>query len=123
MAETLARGSLLRDIPVRNSDGREVHVSDFRGRKNVVLIFPDPGDPPECSALLETRDTALADNEAVLLVAASDAARDLYDAPKSALFITDRYGEIFFSVRHPEPLPDVGEVLQWLEFINLQCPE
>lgn len=124
MSDTLTRGLLLKDILVRTPDGRDVYVSDFRSRRNVVLIFP--GDRRDvATTIIEqlAHNPTLAEEEAVLLVASSADARRLYDAPMSALFISDRYGEIFFSVRHPDPLPDADEVLKWLEFINHQCPE
>jgi peroxiredoxin len=122
MAETLTRGTLLRDIPVRTVDGRDAFISEYRGKRNVVVVFFGEGERQDTGAVTPD-DAALAEEEAVLLIATAKAARALYDAPKSALFIADRYGEIFFSVRHPEPLPDAAEVLKWLEFINLQCPE
>jgi len=121
MPDVLIRGALLRDIPARTLDGREVLLSDFRGRRNIVLIFPDEDVQQVLDEL--RKESALAAEETVVLAGTSDAARDVYGAPSSAIFITDRYGEIFFSARHPEPLPDAAEVLKWLEFINSQCPE
>lgn len=121
MAATLTAGTLLRDISARTLDGRLANVSDFRGRRNLVLVFP--GD--DTATLLErlrSRSEELAAEEAMVLIAA-DADRELYNVPSSAIFISDRYGEIFFTARHPVPLPDVQEVLKWLEFINAQCPE
>ncbi len=121
MAVALERGALLRDIPARTLDGLDVHVGDFRGRRNIVLVFAGA----ESSILLEQLDSRsgeLATEEATVLIA-SKQARDLYQAPASAIFISDRYGEIFFSARDPEPIPDAREVLKWLEFINAQCPE
>ncbi len=120
MVPALIRGTVLRDTPAL-LDGREVAVSDFRGRRNIVLIFPGAATV----ALLEQlsfRSEEIASEEAVVL-RASDAVREAYQAPGSAVFIADRYGEIFFSARSPEPLPDAAEVLKWLEFINAQCPE
>ena len=121
MAVALERGAILRDVPARTLDGRDIHVSELRGRRNIVLVFPGP----ETTALVDRLGgqlDELATEEAVVLIA-SETARRVYDAPTSAVFITDRYGEIFFSARHPELIPDAREVLKWLEFINAQCPE
>ena len=43
----------------------------------------------------------------------------------AAIYITDRFGEIFAAYRTGEghPLPTVEEILDWLRFIGLQCPE
>lgn len=123
MTDTLSRGALLRDVAARTDDGREVHVSDFRGRRNIVLIFPGEGE--EASSLIRGlgNNAEVQSEEAVVLTASEATARAFYSAPSSAVFIADRYGEIFFSARHPDPLPDAAEVLKWLEFINSQCPE
>lgn len=42
-----------------------------------------------------------------------------------AVYITDRFGEVFASyrTRDQQPLPSLQEILNWLEFINAQCPE
>lgn len=43
----------------------------------------------------------------------------------AAVFITDRYGEIYaeYHAGGQGEVPGVDEVLQWLFFINSQCPE
>lgn len=42
-----------------------------------------------------------------------------------AVFITDRFGEIFAAFRAAESksLPGIAEILSWIDFINRQCPE
>lgn len=121
MATTFEDGVILRDIPARTLDGRDVRISDFRGRRNIVLIFPSS----ELTGLISafTARASELDAEETIVLLAPDSARELYDAPTSAIFITDRFGEIFFCARSPQPLPDVDAVLGWLEFINAQCPE
>jgi hypothetical protein len=45
--------------------------------------------------------------------------------PTTSLYITDRYREIYASTR-PENADwptTVNDVLQWLTFVNIQCPE
>ncbi len=43
----------------------------------------------------------------------------------AAVYVTDRYGEVFGAYRASEgqSLPGVADILNWLEFINAQCPE
>jgi peroxiredoxin len=45
--------------------------------------------------------------------------------PSAAVYVLDRFGEVFGAYRKTagEPLPNIPEVLKWLEFINAQCPE
>ena len=45
--------------------------------------------------------------------------------PMPAIYITDRYGEVFGSYRTEigQVLPGIKEILGWLEFVNSQCPE
>lgn len=45
--------------------------------------------------------------------------------PVPAIYITDQYGEVFGSFRTAigQALPDLREILNWLEFVNSQCPE
>ena len=46
-------------------------------------------------------------------------------APAPAIYITDRYGEVFGSFRTAigQRLPTFHEILSWLSFVNSQCPE
>lgn len=128
----LERGMILRDLPARTLDGRDVYAMDYRGRRNLVLIFAGQ-DREELALLDQLRRSSdeLQEEEAVALVAAADdelrrqyAAIDSAGHPMAALYVTDRYGEIFFAA-HPDglALPGVAEVLDWLRFINAQCPE
>jgi len=43
----------------------------------------------------------------------------------SAVFVTDRFGEVFaaYKAGQGRSLPGVEEILSWIEFINKQCPE
>ena len=54
-------------------------------------------------------------------VGASDAA----GRPAPAVFVTDRFREIFaaYLPGHGSALPGAKEILEWLVFINIQCPE
>ena len=43
----------------------------------------------------------------------------------AAAYVIDRYGEIFaiYRRRDGQALPTAAEILNWLEFVNSQCPE
>jgi peroxiredoxin len=52
-------------------------------------------------------------------------AADNYGHPAPAIYITDRFGEVFAVYRAAEgqTMPDLQEIVTWLAFINSQCPE
>jgi peroxiredoxin len=52
-------------------------------------------------------------------------AADNYGHPASAIYITDRFGEVFAVYRAAEgqTMPALQEIVTWLAFINSQCPE
>jgi peroxiredoxin len=52
-------------------------------------------------------------------------ATDAQGHPCAAAYITDRYAEVFavYRRRDTQNLPKTKEILDWLEFINIQCPE
>lgn len=50
---------------------------------------------------------------------------DAEGRPAPAIYVCDRYGEVFGSYRtsSSHALPRLEEILNWLSFINSQCPE
>src|SRR5438309_8326813 len=50
---------------------------------------------------------------------------DAAGRPAPAVFVTDRFREIFaaYLPGHGAALPGAKEILDWLVFINIQCPE
>ena len=44
---------------------------------------------------------------------------------QTAVYVTDRFGEVFgiYRLRDGALLPSVKEIVEWLEFVNSQCPE
>jgi len=52
-------------------------------------------------------------------------ASDAVGRPAPAVFVTDRFREIFaaYLPGHGSALPGAKEILDWLVFINIQCPE
>ena len=55
----------------------------------------------------------------------SAGAADNSGHPATAIYITDRFGEVFAVYRAAEGqlMPDLHEIMTWLAFINSQCPE
>ena len=50
---------------------------------------------------------------------------DSKEQDSAAVYVTDRFGEVFGVYRTVGggPLPGVADILNWLEFVNAQCPE
>lgn len=148
------RGYRLRDFSLRAADGKELSVSDYRGRRNLVLLLA--GGAESAGALLEQagqQHPRLQEEDARLLaVMQADAesvgklaqglpfpvlvdkdgrihrqlgAAQADGKPASAVYITDGYGEVFGAYRtaRGQAMPTANEILDWLSFINRQCPE
>lgn len=152
------RGQVLRNFALLSAAGKQVQVSDYRGRANLVLVLAGArGSEPDLSLLQQlsalqaqvleqeaqvlavlycTREQAqiikqrarlpfvvLADCEGA--VHRSLGALDPEGAPRLAVYVTDRYAEVFAAWRTllGEAVPGAQEIVSWLEFINRQCPE
>jgi peroxiredoxin len=55
----------------------------------------------------------------------SAGAADKFGHPATAIYITDRFGEVFAVYRAAggQTMPSAQEIMEWLTFINIQCPE
>lgn len=152
------RGHVLRNFALLSAAGKQVQISDYRGRANLVLVLAGArGSEPDLNLLQDlsacqaqvleqeaqvlavlycTREQAqivrnragfpfavLADSEGA--VHRSLGALDQAGAPALAVYVADRYGEVFAAWRAAlgEAIPGAQEIVSWLEFINRQCPE
>ena len=52
-------------------------------------------------------------------------ALDSQGAARLGVYVTDRYAEVFAAYRtaHGDPAPSSKDIVEWLEFVNKQCPE
>ncbi len=143
-------GYRLRDFVLKNTQGSEVRLSEYRGRCNLVLVFD--GRRGDCAPLV--RDLAShypafrEEHTDVLLIASEGAVQKhspqlpfpiLFESarsiqaeyglqtggePISGIFIADRFGELVASYVGPDTAnATAASILKWLEFINSQCPE
>jgi peroxiredoxin len=142
------------DFVLPSTDGREIEISNFRGRRNLVLVFiGGDGGVNQLLAGLAQRREELDEEESVVFVvfrgepAASwrqhdgapftvladqdgavhrrFGALDDQGGSASAVYLTDRYGEIYSTCRTlaGETLPSAADVLASLRHINAACPE
>src|SRR5690348_17596004 len=143
-------GYRLRDFVLKSTEGREIRLSDYRGRSNLVLIFSATSG--ECVPLigeLASHDRAIHEQQVqVLLIVYRDEELNrplqlpfpiLMDLnqlvyadyglnktgdPVPGIFIADRFGELVASyVAADTASATFASTLKWLEFINSQCPE
>lgn len=148
------RGDLLPDIALPLLDGRLIRLADYRGRSNLVIVLVGHGEDRNVLRLLDEmaakHSEFAAEESAVLAIVSKDGAlkaesrwpfmvladdegraHRLFDAVDThgrlspAVFVADRYGEIYATYRSEEGhgLPSTEEILRWLFFINSQCPE
>lgn len=142
------RGQLLRDYELTKTDGSTLMLSDFRNKLNVVLIiFNGALTPAQTQWLrqLAGKSDEVRENETRVIVAvpagqqieglpaelivASDESgrvlRDLAAGPSTAVYFTDKFREVFhvYRIAQGEPLPSVDEILGWIKFVAMQCPE
>ncbi len=137
------RGQLMRDFVLSSASGERVQLSEYRGKKNLVAVVAGRQLPHLLHDLADRQD-ALRDEQAQVLIVVFSSPAEVSspftllcdpdgvvhahmgattDAP--ALYITDRFGEVFAAFRTAEgdTLPSASEVLDWLGFVNRQCEE
>ncbi len=154
--EPPSKGHRLREFELLSAVDGVLHLSDYRGRANLVLILGDHRS--ETSKLLSdtvARYSEIKNEGAEVLViirmsrpqaaetkkqlglpcpVLADAdgrlhqqmgALDSQGDDSAAVYVTDRFGEVFGAYRTSggQSLPGVADILNWLEFINAQCPE
>ncbi len=157
-AQLPAPGEIMPDFTLASPGGEHLRISDYRGRRNLILIFSGTGDSETERRLLRkfseiysefVREEAqvlaivqgpkdqvehlkkneglpfpvLADahNRAHLLVGASGAEQN----GTPVVYVIDRYGEIrhVYHAEQPGHSPAAREALEWVRYINLECPE
>lgn len=132
LSQYRSRYNLVVYFPVALETGLRA-IPSFTARLNdywaesakVLVIFPDQGD--QTTILAKAGDFPFP-----LLVDKANSARQSYlnllpDGINtgSVLFILDRYGSPYAALVGEDPDTDnlQDQILEWLEFIELQCPE
>ena len=145
--DLLEKGDTLPTLSLPEASGEEFRLSDFRGRRNLVLFVTHPVGCAACEAQLRALNDALEllRGEAAEVLAAVPGRPEpvqelkrrlalsfpvLIDAEnslggKATLAVADRFGEIFAITRADEEhqLPTPAETAGELAFIGVQCPE
>jgi hypothetical protein len=106
-------------------DGRRLHYDEVWHRRNLVLVVFRPNER-EAAAQYASRLQARAEEfrlEESTVVVTVDVVPSL-SAP--IVVVADRWGEILFLDSPADPTwraPDVDELLSWVHFAQIQCPE
>lgn len=122
----LERGDAVPHFEVTAIDGSPVAYRTIWQRRNLLLVSlhstsaPAPVRPA-LIAELASREEQLESLATAVVI--TDGA--LPGVPAPGLVIADRWGEIYFvsGARSTGELPDVGELIDWLSYIQQECPE
>ncbi len=142
------RGQLVRDYALLRPDGSAFMLSDFRNKLNVVLIVVAQRTEGAAQLIrqIAEKSAEVRDNETQVmvvlrpeelnrwpvppeLIAASDPTGRCFDELRAetdtAIYFLDKFREVFHVYRIPidQPLPTADDVLGWIRFVAMQCPE
>jgi hypothetical protein len=130
MAETAKRldsGQQLPHFVVATLGGERVDYRDIWQRRNLLLVALDSGGPSdrataEYVAALQALAPMLHANDTQLLVTADP----IGGVEPNSIVIADRWGEIMHVANGrsgARGLPPVADLLEWLNYVRIQCPE
>ena len=118
----LQPGDAIPHVTLRTRRGSVVSYCDLWQRRNLVLVLaPDNAAmEPALDAYVNSLKRTLPADTA--LVVSVDPVEGL---PPLTLVIADRWGEIHHVATAPAigGLPGPDAVMEWLEFVRVQCPE
>jgi peroxiredoxin len=148
------RGHLLRDFVLTSSEGEPTQISNYRGRGNLVVVLASELEGGDLTEMAQRHAEFLEEEAKVVaifqcpwkqakliqhrlelpfLVLADEDGRvyrslgalTLEGKLAPAVYVTDRFGEVFAAYRTADGqrVPSTDEMLGWLRFINRQCPE
>lgn len=117
-------------VEAKRLDGTTVNYRNVWQRRNAVFVsLPDD---PSADDYLETLKAAQADiqAEAAVVLVLRRSAEPGSDQPPAPLpvpsvAVADRWGEIRVLTGGDAPgsLPEPGEIVEWLRFLESECPE
>ncbi|HWP99004.1 MAG TPA: hypothetical protein VNK92_00915 [Vicinamibacterales bacterium] len=117
---------LLPHFEVATLDGRRARYGEIWQRRNLVLVLLDGAETREAQRYARRLAERAADFAAAdtALVCTADPIAGL---PSPGVIVADRWGEIVHVAAAPagrlDELPQVDELLDWVRFVRMQCPE
>jgi uncharacterized protein len=117
----LARGDQVPHFDVGTVDGTRVRYADLWQHRNLVLVSPGASSEEwqryAASLLNRAADFSAAETA---LVVSSDPIAGLQSP---GVLVADRWGEIVHVVQAGGAPPDPDDLLEWVDFVRMQCPE
>ena len=107
-------------------DGRPIRYRDLWQRRNLVLVLAAPDQRDAAMKYASTVQSRYGEFEQAetTVVVTTDPVPGL---PTPSVTIADRWGEIVHvetpAATEPSRFPDVEELLAWIQFVRIQCPE
>ena len=141
------RGDCLPDMEFVTIGGVLKRLSDFKGRKNLLVILTgNDGDSLPTAMATAALEINRHDGHVIVVLPdpSPEAVRWPFDVvadpdgavrrrfscvdsgkPRLSVFITDRWGEVAFACQtgQGDLAPAANDVLDWLRFVDQQCPE
>ena len=119
--DMLKPGDLVPHFIVRNLDGDAVSYSAVWQHRNLILAAVPAGAAFEeyVSVLADRTSSFGFDTDCVIT-------HDMVDGlPYPGVVVADRWGEIVHlaSAADEARLPDVGELQEWVDYVQRRCPE
>ena len=109
---------------VTTIDGVQVAYSTIWQRRNLLLISLHTGGPALLRPPLLGELEGCQEQLRALATATVITDSAVEGVPAPAVVIADRWGEIYVVRRcHDTGLPDAAEILDWLAYIQQECPE
>lgn len=121
---TLAAHDSVPHFEVADGDGHTIRYRDLWQRNNLLLIALPAGlseaDARYVADLRGRMDELTAHETACVITRAS-----IPGVPQPGVVIADRWGEIHWVAPHArvEDLPPASELIEWLRYVQMQCPE
>lgn len=130
-----------------NGRGEKVQLHDYRHNKNLVAVLTTAkgyGNATSLLAELAARYDEFRTEEAEIVLMLRNGSGEPVPAaltwpfpalvmkdrtdlqpPAPTIYVADRFGEIFatYPLTAAASLPTADDLLEWLHFIELQCPE
>jgi hypothetical protein len=120
----LKRGDSVPHFEVSRIDGRSVRYAEIWQRKILLLVVLPATEAGSsgtyAAALAQQVSASMTDN--VECVITSD---EIPGIPPPSVVVADRWGEVAFiaSTRATADLPKVDDLIEWLHFVPIRCPE
>jgi hypothetical protein len=123
---TMRSETRLGDVPhfeVTTLDGQHVRYRDIWQRRNLVLVVARQDERESAASYasqLRRRRDEFERGETTVVVTSDD----VPGLPPPTVVVADRWGEIMYrGTFGSAENPDVDELLSWVHFVRIQCPE